>query len=129
MCHCGVTLLSLSPCGFADLDNVILPRQRTLSHPIAIGIGTPELTPNIMRARSHLKPVMCDEHFSRLYNMCPIYFLYIIKIDRVLHYIELDLPKCKKGTVVLSFFFFWSGLQGPKAYSLWYGVVTKPSIG
>ena len=27
------------------------------------------------------------------------------------------------------FFFFWSGLQGPDAYSLWYGVVPKPSIG
>ena len=27
------------------------------------------------------------------------------------------------------FLFFWSGLQGPKAYSLWYGVVPKPSIG
>ena len=27
------------------------------------------------------------------------------------------------------FFFFWSGLQGPNAYSLWYGVVPKPSIG
>ena len=26
-------------------------------------------------------------------------------------------------------FFFWSGLQGPNAYSLWYGVVPKPSIG
>ena len=28
-----------------------------------------------------------------------------------------------------SFFFFWSGLQGPKAYSLWGGVVPSPSIG
>ena len=26
-------------------------------------------------------------------------------------------------------FFFWSGLQGPKAYSLWGGVVPSPSIG
>ena len=26
-------------------------------------------------------------------------------------------------------FGFWSGLQGPNAYSLWYGVVPKPSIG
>ena len=25
--------------------------------------------------------------------------------------------------------FFWSGLQGPKAYSLWGGVVPSPSIG
>ena len=32
--------------------------------------------------------------------------------------------------VDVSFFFvFWSGLQGPNAYSLWYGVVPKPSIG
>ena len=32
---------------------------------------------------------------------------------------------------VISFFifFFWYGLQGPKAYSLWGGVVTSPSIG
>ena len=30
----------------------------------------------------------------------------------------------------LSFlFFFWSGLRGPKAYSLWGGVVPSPSIG
>ena len=29
----------------------------------------------------------------------------------------------------LFFSFFWSGLQGPNAYSLWYGVVPKPSIG
>ena len=31
----------------------------------------------------------------------------------------------------LAFFssFFWSGLQGPKAYSLWGGVVPSPSIG
>ena len=29
----------------------------------------------------------------------------------------------------VSFFPFWSGLQGPNAYSLWYGVVPKPSIG
>ena len=27
------------------------------------------------------------------------------------------------------FFFFWSGLQGPKAYSLWGGVFPSPSIG
>ena len=27
------------------------------------------------------------------------------------------------------FFFFWSGLQCPKAYSLWGGVVPSPSIG
>ena len=25
--------------------------------------------------------------------------------------------------------FFWSGLRGPKAYSLWGGVVPSPSIG
>ena len=29
----------------------------------------------------------------------------------------------------LSFSFFWSGLQCPKAYSLWGGVVPSPSIG
>ena len=30
----------------------------------------------------------------------------------------------------ISFFsFFWSGLQGPKAYSLWGGVVPSPCIG
>ena len=31
----------------------------------------------------------------------------------------------------LSFFlsFFWSGLRGPKSYSLWSGVVPSPSIG
>ena len=33
-----------------------------------------------------------------------------------------------------TFFVFWSGLQGPNAYSLWYGVFPygvfpKPSIG
>ena len=30
-------------------------------------------------------------------------------------------------TLLISF--FWSGLQGPKAFSLWYGVVPKPSVG
>ena len=32
-------------------------------------------------------------------------------------------------TVCSFFFFFWSGLQGPKAYSLWGGVVPSPRIG
>ena len=30
---------------------------------------------------------------------------------------------------MISFFFFRSGLRGPKAYSLWGGVVTSLSIG
>ena len=30
---------------------------------------------------------------------------------------------------VLYFILFWSGLRGPKAYSLWGGIVPSPSIG
>ena len=32
-------------------------------------------------------------------------------------------------THYLYFYFFWSGLRGPKSYSLWGGVVPSPSIG
>ena len=43
---------------------------------------------------------------------------------------NIQLATLSIGTIILSFFsFFWSGLQGPNAYSLWYGVVPKPSIG
>ena len=31
--------------------------------------------------------------------------------------------------IFLSFSFFWSGHQGPKAYSLWGGVIPSPIIG
>ena len=48
-----------------------------------------------------------------------------------------DFPAClvdiaidmKAGIFDGGIYFFWSGLQGPKAYSLWYGVVPKLSIG
>ena len=54
------------------------------------------------------------------------YDLYIL-----MHFFSQE-PLSNPGTQVnsfSSFFFFWSGLQGPKAYSLRYGVVPKPSIG
>ena len=41
--------------------------------------------------------------------------------------LEVHIDDSEMMTHIL--FFFWSGLQGPKAYSLWYGVVPKPSIG
>ena len=36
---------------------------------------------------------------------------------------------CYDCTTISFFFFFWSGLRCPEAYSLWGGVVPSPSIG
>ena len=45
----------------------------------------------------------------------------------VLHAIRAVPPVVSQK--ILNFLFFWSGLQCPKAYSLWGGVVPSPSIG
>ena len=44
----------------------------------------------------------------------------------------LAVSTMEDGFLVVTVFFlsfFWSGLRGPKAYSLWGGVVPSPSIG
>ena len=51
---------------FSDNDNVLLSHQHTLSQPIVFGLVIPDVTPKIMRARAHLKPVTRDEQFSGL---------------------------------------------------------------
>ena len=48
---------------FSDRANVLLPRQRTLSQPIALQLVVLDLTPKITRARAHLKPVTLAKKF------------------------------------------------------------------
>ena len=64
--HCGVTLVRIFPHSFSDLSNVLLPRQCMLSWTIPFGLVVSDITPEIMRAHAHLKPMTCAEHFSGL---------------------------------------------------------------
>ena len=51
------------PNGLADSPNVLIPRQRTLSHSIALGLAVPNVIPNITIARAQFKPVTCAKLF------------------------------------------------------------------
>ena len=71
--HHGVNILGIFPRGFTACSNFLLPRQRTLSHPIALGLIVPDVTPKITHALVHLKSVTLAEIFSslditRMYN-------------------------------------------------------------
>ena len=48
----------MSPRGFSDRVNVLLPRQRTLSKLISVELVVSNVPPNIMCACAHLKYVM-----------------------------------------------------------------------
>ena len=50
----------------ADCVSIIIPRQRTLSQPIAFGLVVPNATPKITCAREHPKSVSFPEHFYGL---------------------------------------------------------------
>ena len=64
--HHGVTLLGIFSRSFSDRANVLLPRQRTLSGTIALGLIFPDVTPKRTRARAHLKSMTCAKHFPHL---------------------------------------------------------------
>ena len=51
---------------FSDRDNDILPRQCTISQKIVFGLVVPNITPEIKRAGTHLKPVTRAKQFSGL---------------------------------------------------------------
>ena len=51
------------PNGLADSPNVLIPRQRTLSHSIALGLAVTNVIPNITIARAQFKPVTCAKLF------------------------------------------------------------------
>ena len=58
--------MEIFPRGFFDHSNVLLPRQRTLSQPIALGTVVPDVTPEIMCACAHLKSVTLSKLFYGL---------------------------------------------------------------
>ena len=64
--HCGATLLGKFTRGLSDRVDILLPRQRALSQPIAFGLVVTNVTPNITCARAHPKSVTFPENFFRL---------------------------------------------------------------
>ena len=70
MCHRVTIILEIFPRGFTDHANVLLPHKRTLSKPISLGLVVLYVTPEITRARAHLKSVTRDEHFYGLDILC-----------------------------------------------------------
>ena len=58
--------MGISPRGFSDHVYILLPRQRTLSHPIVFVLVVPNVTSKITCARAHPKSVTCPEQLSRL---------------------------------------------------------------
>ena len=69
---------------------------------------------------TNIKPLQINIKLQR--NNGVLIFIGITTIQQIQH-VKIWAPP------LLFLVFFWSGLQGPKAYSLWYGVVPKPSIG
>ena len=66
MYHHGVTILWIFLSGFSDCDNVLLPRQRTLSQPITLELFVSNVTPKIKCVRAYLTYVTSTELLSGL---------------------------------------------------------------
>ena len=89
MYHCGVNILVIFPCGFADRIDIIIPRQRTLPQPIAFGFVVPNATLKITCACAHPKSVTSSEHFSsfeiiRAYDQYYVGRIWVIPLSRIL---------------------------------------------
>ena len=54
------------PHSFDDIANVLIPRERTLSQPIDLGLVVPDVTPKITCPCAHLKSVTLFDLLSGL---------------------------------------------------------------
>ena len=84
-----MTLLGVFTCSFVDLSNVLLPRQRTLSQTIDVGLVVHDVIPKIKFVHAYLKYVTCDELISgleilRMYDQYPLGWFGITYASRAL---------------------------------------------
>ena len=101
--HCGITFLGMFTHGLSGSFDILLPRQRTLSQPIAFGLVITNVTPKITCDLAHPKSVTFHKHFSRLeilraYDQYALGRIRVIPSSQALAFqkIKKSLNSCKR---------------------------------